>query len=51
LYRPEYYKIENERDENCELIVAKNRHGKTGSAWINFFPESGIFKEKIEKIF
>ena len=48
LYRPEYYGFEIDEEGNstqglCELIIAKNRHGITGSVKTEFVGSKGIF--------
>lgn len=49
LYRPEYYGLMTDKDGNptdnlCELIIAKNRNGATGSVNLRFESKTMTFK-------
>lgn len=50
LYRDAYYHPENKQPgpEEAELIIAKNRAGKTGPITLHWFPEIVTFREKEE---
>lgn len=39
LYRDEYYKRDSEEKGICEVIIGKNRNGKTGVFKLNWIPE------------
>ncbi|MEG1719585.1 MAG: replicative DNA helicase [Clostridia bacterium] len=39
LYRDDYYNKDTENQNECECIVAKNRHGKTGTAKLQWIGE------------
>jgi len=52
VYRPEYYKITEWDDEEhsptentAEFIIAKHRHGKTGSIRLRFLKDYGLFED------
>ena len=36
LYREDYYNKETEKQNVCEVIIAKNRHGETGSVELSW---------------
>jgi replicative DNA helicase len=42
MHRPDYYRVDD-RPGYCEVIVAKNRNGPTGSAELNFDRSLGLF--------
>lgn len=45
LYRDDYYKAKDEkRDYTCDIIVAKNRNGTTGTVTCMFDPARQLFK-------
>ncbi len=48
VHRPDYYRADYEREgaqpERTEIILAKNRHGKTGKIDLSFWPETNTFK-------
>jgi len=55
LHRPDYYGTVRDDDGNdltglCQLIIAKNRMGKTGKLDLSFDGELGLFSEAIEAI-
>jgi len=43
LYRDDYYNLDSEFKGICEIIVAKNRHGATGTARLKWIEERGLF--------
>lgn len=54
VYRPEYYGIKEKKHKNgettdlrglAEIIIAKNRNGKTGECWLVFDKEYARFRE------
>jgi replicative DNA helicase len=55
LYRPEYYSIDVDENDNstsnvCEVIIAKNKDGKTGQVRQYFYPEKMKFTNlKVEQ--
>lgn len=50
LYREEYYNRDETDNQNiAELIVAKNRNGKTGSVSLRFEPEYVLFSELVRR--
>lgn len=48
VHRPDYYcadyKREQAQPERTEIILAKNRHGRTGKIDLSFWPETNTFK-------
>jgi replicative DNA helicase len=44
VYRENYYKKEEQEEENTEIIIAKNRKGKTGVVNLIFYPEKSVFE-------
>lgn len=44
LYRDDYYNELSERPNVCEVIVAKNRDGETGTADLVWQPQTTSFK-------
>lgn len=48
VHRPDYYRADYERKqaqpERTEIILAKNRHGRTGKIDLSFWPETNTFK-------
>ena len=48
VHRPDYYRADYEREqaqpERTEIILAKNRHGRTGKIDLSFWPETNTFK-------
>jgi replicative DNA helicase len=53
LYRPEYYGITQDNDDNptsgmAELILAKHRNGQTGSVNLKFIEHLAKFKSQDE---
>ena len=51
LHRPGYYDGSEKEGQPSytEFTVAKNRHGRTGTIPLNFYPKTSIFKEKFCK--
>ena len=49
LYRDEYYNPDTERKNIGEVIVAKNRHGETGTIELVWFGEVQKFADKIRE--
>ena len=47
LYRDEYYNPDTERKNIGEVIVAKNRHGETGTVELVWFGEIQKFADKM----
>ena len=45
LYRDDYYNQASERPGECEIILAKNRLGETGTARLGFLRSIGVFYE------
>jgi len=45
IHRPDYYDEETEKKNIAEIIVAKHRHGPTGSVELAFFPELTKFAD------
>jgi replicative DNA helicase len=45
LYRDDYYDPESEHKGITELLIAKNRNGKTGTLMMRFFKETNTFTE------
>jgi replicative DNA helicase len=45
LYRDDYYNPESEHKGITELLIAKNRNGKTGTLMMRFFKETNTFTE------
>ena len=43
LFREAYYNKEKERDDEVEVIVAKQRNGPTGTVTLRFFKEFTLF--------
>lgn len=43
IYRDDYYNPDTERKNEAELIVAKNRHGETGTVFAQWLPEFTTF--------
>lgn len=50
LFREEYYNVTEENKGKAELIIAKNRHGKTGSIDLYFDGELGGFRDLVTNI-
>ena len=50
LYRDEYYHDDSEKKNIGEVIVAKNRHGETGSVELVWFGQVQKFADKIREI-
>lgn len=53
LYRPEYYATDDAPCADhlrgkCEVIIAKNRTGATGSVWLGFQPHTARFTNPVE---
>ena len=48
VHRPDYYRPDYKREgaqpERTEIILAKNRHGRTGKIDLSFWPETNTFK-------
>nr|YP_010336610.1 replication helicase subunit [Rhodospora sordida]UNJ15016.1 replication helicase subunit [Rhodospora sordida] len=44
LYRENYYFLQGENNNSAEIIIAKNRNGKTGSILLEFLPEIAKFQ-------
>lgn len=43
IYRDDYYNPDTARKNEAELIVAKNRHGETGTVFVQWLPEFTTF--------
>lgn len=43
IYRDDYYNPDSEAHNQAELIVAKNRHGETGTVYVQWLPEFTTF--------
>ena len=43
IYRDDYYNPDSEAHNQAELIVAKNRHGETGTVFVQWLPEYTTF--------
>ena len=43
LYRDDYYDCDSEENDICEVIVAKNKSGTTGTARLRWIEEYGLF--------
>ncbi len=55
IHRPEYYGITEDTDGNsiiglAEIIIAKHRNGKTGSAWLKFKADYAKFTDMTSSI-
>lgn len=50
LYRDEYYHEDSEKKNIGEIIVAKNRHGETGSVELVWFGQVQKFADKVREI-
>ena len=50
LYRDEYYHDDSEKKNIGEVIVAKNRHGETGSVELVWFGQVQKFADKVREI-
>lgn len=50
LYRDEYYHDDSEKKNIGEIIVAKNRHGETGSVELVWFGQVQKFADKVREI-
>ena len=50
LYRDEYYHDDSEKKNIGEIIVAKNRHGETGTVELVWFGQVQKFADKIRDI-
>ncbi|MDD9949980.1 MAG: replicative DNA helicase [Zetaproteobacteria bacterium] len=48
VYRDEYYNVNSEHAGKAEVIIAKNRHGETGSAFLAWQPNYVSFFNLIE---
>ena len=46
-YRENYYNKEKQSPENTEIIIAKNRKGRTGIVNLLFYPDKSFFKTNI----
>lgn len=46
LYREEYYKPDTDKRGDCEIILAKNRLGETGTATLSFRRSTGKFYDR-----
>jgi len=46
LYRDDYYNENTEEKNVCECIVAKNRHGETGTVKLQWFPQYTAFSDR-----
>ena len=45
IHRPEYYDEETEKKNIAEIIIAKHRHGPTGTVELAFFAELTKFAD------
>ncbi|MDO4175155.1 MAG: DnaB-like helicase C-terminal domain-containing protein, partial [Eubacteriales bacterium] len=43
IYRDDYYDDESEEKNNAEIIIAKNRHGATGSVMLQWIGQYTTF--------
>lgn len=43
IYRDDYYDDESEEKNNAEVIIAKNRHGATGSVFLQWIGQYTTF--------
>lgn len=50
LYRDEYYHSDSEKKDIAEIIIAKNRHGETGSVELVWMGSIQRFGDKIKEI-
>lgn len=50
LYRDEYYHDDSEKKNIGEVIIAKNRHGETGSVELVWFGQVQKFTDKVREI-
>ena len=46
IYRDSYYNRDGETDSKSEIIIAKNRHGSTGTIYLYFDSKSTLFLDK-----
>lgn len=46
IYRDEYYNPNTEEKNVAEVIVAKNRHGETGTVKLQWIPQYGTFADR-----
>jgi replicative DNA helicase len=46
IYRDEYYNEDTDRRNIAELIVAKNRHGATGTIELQWVPQYTVFASR-----
>lgn len=46
IYRDDYYKETTENHNQAEIIVAKNRHGETGTVYLQWLPEFTAFSDQ-----
>ncbi len=46
LYRDDYYNPESEEKNVAEIIVAKNRHGETGTVKVQWLPQFTTFSDR-----
>ena len=46
LYRDDYYNEESEKKNVVECIVAKNRHGETGTVEVQWIPQYTAFSDR-----
>lgn len=45
LYRDDYYNKDTEEQNVCEIIIAKNRHGETGTVKVQWIPQFTTFSD------
>lgn len=50
LYRDEYYNVDSESKNICEVIISKNRHGETGSVELVWLGEVQRFGDKLRDL-
>jgi replicative DNA helicase len=43
IYRDDYYNADSDAHNQAEIIVAKNRHGETGTTYVQWLPEFTTF--------
>lgn len=46
IYRDDYYNPDTEEKNVAELIVAKNRHGETGTVKVQWLPQFTTFSDR-----
>ena len=46
IYRDDYYNANSEKKNIAEIIVAKNRHGETGTVEVQWLPQFTTFADR-----